>query len=319
MAKQWSDRIGRRLKLRDLHIMLAVASSGSMGKAASDLAVSQPAISKAIADLEEALGVRLLDRSPQGIQPTIYGRALLKCGTAVFDDLQQGVKEIEFLTDPSAGEISIGCSEPLSAGFVSVVINKLSRQYPKATFHVISADPFILRNRELTQRHIDLTIMPITGLAFEQDTAVDFLFDDKHVVLAGGKNKWLRRRNIALADLIDEPWIFPPPDSPVGLYIAAGFRAAGLEPPRARVLSFSVPLHQQLLSTGRFLTTLPSSMVVHNQHLPVKLLPVEFPAISRPVAIMTLKKRTIKPLARLFIECAHLLAEPLTKNKDGGV
>jgi hypothetical protein len=77
MAQQWSDRIGRRLKLRDLHIMLAVANSGSMGKAASDLAVSQPAISKAIADLEDALGVRLLDRSPQGIEPTIYGRALL--------------------------------------------------------------------------------------------------------------------------------------------------------------------------------------------------------------------------------------------------
>jgi DNA-binding transcriptional LysR family regulator len=244
---------------------------------------------------------------------------LLKCGTAVFDDLRQGVKEIEFLADPSAGELSIGCSEPLSAGFVSVVINKLSRQYPKATFHVISADPVILRNRELPQRHIDLAIMPITGLALEQDIAVDFLFDDRHVVLAGGKNKWLRRRNIALADLIDEPWIFPPPDSPVGSYIAAGFRAAGLEPPRAHVLSFSVPLHQHLLATGRFLTTLPSSMVVHNQHLPLKLLSVKFPAVSRPVAIVTLKKRTIKPLARLFIDCAHSLAEPLAKNKDSGV
>src|SRR6202011_2031335 len=102
------------------------------------------------------LGVRLLDRSPQGIEPTIYGRALLKCGTAVFDALRQAVKEIEFLADPSAGELSIGCTEPLFAGFVSVVINNLSRQYPKATFRVMSADPVILRDRELPQRHIDL-------------------------------------------------------------------------------------------------------------------------------------------------------------------
>ena len=142
--------------------------------------------------------------------------------------------------------------------------------------------------------------MPITGLALEQDTAVDFLFDDRHVVLAGGNNKWIRRRNIALADLIDEPWIFPLPDTPVGSYIAAGFHAAGLEPPRAHVLSFSVPLHQHLLSTGRFLTTLPLSMVVHNQHLPLKLLSVKFPAVSRPIAIVTLKNRILKPLARLF-------------------
>jgi DNA-binding transcriptional LysR family regulator len=314
MAKQWSDRIGRRLKLRDLHVMLAVANSGSMGKAASDLAVSQPAISKAIADLEDALGVPLLDRSPKGIEPTIYGRALLKCGTAVFDDLRQGVKEIEFLADPSAGELTIGCTEPLSAGFVSVVVNKLSMQYPKATFHVISADPVSLRNRELRQRHIDLALMPITGLALEQDIAVDPLFDDRHVVLAGGKNQWIRRRNIALADLIDEPWILPPPDTPVGSYIAAGFRAAGLEPPRAHVFTFSVPLYQHLLSTGRFLTTLPSSMVVHNRHLPLKLLPVKFPVVSRPVAIVTLKNRTLKPLARLFIDCARSLAEPLAKS-----
>src|ERR1700731_3048638 len=98
---QWNERIGRRLKLRDLHILLAVAKSGSMGKAASDLAVSQPAVSKAIADLEHTLGVRLLDRGPQGVEPTIYGRALLKCGLTVFDDLKQGVKELEFLADPT--------------------------------------------------------------------------------------------------------------------------------------------------------------------------------------------------------------------------
>jgi DNA-binding transcriptional LysR family regulator len=313
MAKQWSDRVGRRLKLRDLHVLLAVANSGSMGKAASDTAVSQPAISKAIADLERTLGVRLLDRSPHGIEPTIYGHALLRCATAVFDDLQQGVKEIEFLTDPSAGELSIGCSEPLSAGFVSVVISKLSRQYPNATFRVVSADPVTLRNRELPQRRIDLALIPTTGLALESDTAVDVLFDDRHVVLAGGKNKWLRRRDIALTELIDEPWILPPPDSPVGSYIAAGFRAAGLEPPRAHVLTFSVPLHQHLVLAGRFLTTLPLSMVIYSQHLPLKVVSVKFPAIARPIAIVTLKNRTLTPLARIFIDCARIVAAPLAK------
>src|ERR1043165_4876433 len=103
--RDWGDRIGRRVKLRDLHILLAVAKLGSMGKAAAELAVSQPAISKAIADVEHAVGLRLLERGPRGIEPTMYGRALLKCGTAVFDELRQGVKELEFLTDPGAGEI----------------------------------------------------------------------------------------------------------------------------------------------------------------------------------------------------------------------
>src|SRR5215211_6686883 len=123
---QWSDRVGRRLKLRDLHILLTVAKSGSMGKAATELAISQPSVSKAIADAEHAIGLRLLDRGPRGIEPTIYGRALLKCGTAVFDELRQGVKELEFLIDPAAGELRIGCTETMAAGFASSVSGHLS-------------------------------------------------------------------------------------------------------------------------------------------------------------------------------------------------
>jgi molybdenum-dependent DNA-binding transcriptional regulator ModE len=113
---QWSDRIGRRLKLRDFHILLAVAKAGSMGKAVAELAISQPSISKAIADIEHAVGLRLLDRSPHGIQPTIYGSALLKCGVAVFDELRHGIKELDFLTDPHSGELRIGCTETMAAG-----------------------------------------------------------------------------------------------------------------------------------------------------------------------------------------------------------
>src|SRR3982074_3076673 len=111
ITMQWTDRVGRRLKLRDLHILLAVAKSGTMGKAATDLAISQPSVSKAIADVEHAIGLRLLGRGPHGIEPTIYGRALLKCGVAVFDELRQGVKALEFLADPTAGELRVACRE----------------------------------------------------------------------------------------------------------------------------------------------------------------------------------------------------------------
>jgi DNA-binding transcriptional LysR family regulator len=318
MSKQWSDRIGRRLKLRDLHILLAVGHSGSMGKAASNLAVSQPAVSKAISDLEYVLGVRLFDRSPQGIEPTMYGRALLKCGVAVFDDLRQGVKELEFLTDPAAGEVTIGCTEPLAAGFVAVVIDRLSPQYRNAVFKVIASDAVTLYNRELRGRSIELALVPMTGLALEKDTDVEVLFDDPHVVLAGTKSKWTRRRNISLTDLINEPWVLPPWDTSVGLYISEAFRTAGLEPPRPHVLTFSIPLHLHLLATGRFLTALPLSMLVHSRHLSLKPVPVEFPARSRLIGIVTLKNRTLSPLARLFVDGAREVGNSLGKRPPGG-
>src|ERR1700746_3241735 len=112
----WSERIGNRIKLRELHILPAVAKAGSMGKAAAELAVSQPGVSKGVSDLEYSLRVRLFDRRPHGVEPTPHGRALLDCGLAVFDDLRRGVATLEFLSDPAAGELRLRCTAPPRAG-----------------------------------------------------------------------------------------------------------------------------------------------------------------------------------------------------------
>ena len=137
----WTDRIGRRIKLRDLHILLAVAKAGSMGRAAAELAMSQPVVSKAIADLEHVLGVSLLDRSARGAEPTIYGRELLRCSVSVFDELRHGVEALQFLSDQSGGELHFGCTEGGAAGFVPAVIDALVAKYPQLRFNVETADP----------------------------------------------------------------------------------------------------------------------------------------------------------------------------------
>src|SRR5205085_7822801 len=141
---QWTDRIGRRLKLRDLHILLAVAQAGSMSRAADRLAISHPVVSKTIADLEHALGVRLLDRTAQGTEPTSYGRALLTCGTVVFDELRRGVQEIAFLSDPTVGELHIGGSAPWVEGLVPAVIARLTQRHPRIKFQVTDSTATVL-------------------------------------------------------------------------------------------------------------------------------------------------------------------------------
>src|SRR5215212_11219617 len=133
---RWNDRIGRRIKLSDLHILLAVAQCGSMAKAANELAVSHPVVSRAISELEHALGVRLLERTPHGVELTVYGRAMLSRSHAAFDELRQGVKDIEFLADPTTGEVRIGTTPPLAASFVSAIIDRLSQRHPRIVFHV---------------------------------------------------------------------------------------------------------------------------------------------------------------------------------------
>jgi len=307
------DRKLHRLKLSDLRIFHAVAQRGGMAKAAAHLSISQPAVSKAIAGLEHTLGVRLLERHPQGVDPTMYGRALLKGGLAVFDELQQSVAEIGFLADATAGELRIGCTEPLAAGFIPEIIDALSVRHPRVTFDVVAADPVTLMERELRQRRIELAINPIPGLNIGNDIDVEVLFDDRQVVMAGAQNKWIGRRNVRLADLLDEPWLVPPPGSIIGISIAEAFRVSGLEMPRARVVTFSIPLGYQLLSRGRFLAMLPISMARLGRHVPLAILRVGIPGIARPTAIMTLKKRTLSPLAQLFIQEVRRLAKQVAK------
>ena len=154
------DRTLRRLKLSDLRLFHAVVQWGGMAKAAAHLHISQPAVSKAIATLEQTLGVRLLERHSQGVEPTQFGRALLKGGIAVFDELKQSVKEIAFLADPTAGELRVGCTEPLAAGLVPTVIDRILREHPRVVFHVVTADPATLMERELRARNIDVAIAP---------------------------------------------------------------------------------------------------------------------------------------------------------------
>src|SRR3954451_560741 len=123
------ERVERRLKLHDMRVLMSVVQAGSMSKAAERLGTAQPALSRSIAELEHALGVRLLDRSPRGVEPTAYGRALVKRGVAVFDELRQGVKDIEFLADPTAGELHIGTSESIAADPVLAIIDRLSADF----------------------------------------------------------------------------------------------------------------------------------------------------------------------------------------------
>jgi DNA-binding transcriptional LysR family regulator len=312
---QLSDRIGRRMKLQDLHILMTVVQAGSMGKAAERLNTTQPNVSRSIAELEHALGVRLLDRNRQGVVPTEYGRALLDCGVAVFDDLRQFVKNIEFLADPATGEVRIGSNTFLAATFVSAVIKRLSQRYPRIVFHVVTGDDMDTLHRELNERNVDLLIARRVASFAEEKFGFEVLYDDSYVVVAGGQSPWVRRRSIALAELVNEPWLLPPPERALGPVFLEAFRASGLDYPRTAVFTVLPEMRINLLTTGRFLTIVPMSVLRFSKRPEIKVLPVELQHARAPIGIVTLKNRTLSPVAQLFIHNAREVAKPLARRK----
>jgi|SRR5215472_5755306 len=310
---QLDDRIGRRMKLHDLNVLMAVAQAGSMNKAARQLHTTQPAISRSISQLEHALGVRLLDRKRQGVELTEYGRALFDGGTAVFDDLRRAVKTIEFLADPTVGEIRIGANEAIVAGLLPTVYGQLHRRHPGVAIRVTQPATIQQQLHELRERNVDLVLGRIPKL-IEPDVAVEVLYHDRTVVAAGINNKWARRRRIKLTDLADEPWTVPHPDTLIGSLVAEAFRSSGLPYPPKGVAMGSIHLHSALIASGPFVGTFPGSVLKFGTNLPpLKVLPVELPIAPWPVGIMSVKNRTLSPAARLFVDFARDVTKPLTK------
>ena len=312
---RWNDRIGRRIKLSDLHILLAVAESGSMAKAANDLAVSHPAVSRSVRELEHTLGVRLLERNARGITLTEFGRALLNRSHAAFDELRQGVKEIEFLADPTAGELLIGSTAPLAASFVSIVIEQLHRRYRQMAFHVVTASADSLQ-RDMDERNLDLLILRKFGTFAEDRVNFEVLYDNPYFVATGAKNPWARRRHVELAELLDELWVVPPAGTRFGELVRDVFRAKGLPCPRAAVVAHSLETIVNLLGTGCYLAIHPESVLTFPAKHPfIRKVPVELPIVSGPIGILTLKNRVLSPAVQLFIEAAREVAKPLARRK----
>jgi DNA-binding transcriptional LysR family regulator len=312
---QWADRIGRRIKLRDLHVLHAVAQAGSMTKAAGDLAISVPVVSKAIAELEHTIGVPLFDRSPKGVEPTAYGRALLRRGLVAFDELRQGVREIEFLANPMVGEVRVASTGPLAASFVAGIIDRHSRRYPRVVFHPTVGDAETLRHA-LAERNVDLVVGRRFGALADEELDFERLYDNPYAVMAGVKSPWIRRKKVGLADLMHEPWVLPSPDSAVGSFLGEAFRAQGLDFPRVAVVAFAYEVRVSLLATNRYLTILPESALrFPATHPLIKMVPVELSLRPMPIGISTLKNRTLSPVAQRFIDSAREMAKPLAKEK----
>jgi DNA-binding transcriptional LysR family regulator len=311
ILQKWENRIGRRIKLRDLHILSVVVQWGSMAKAASQLAMSQPAVSESIASLEATFRVRLLDRNARGVEPTLYAHALLKRGHVVFDELMQGVRDIEFLANPRVGEIRVASGDTSAAGLLVPVIDRLSRRYPEIVVRVVPTSVETLEFPEIRERKADVAVARISKSFVQDELNVEILFDDPSRVVAGALSPWARRRKVSLAELVNETWTFTS-DQVIRDLITEAFKVHGLEAPQDKVSASSMLLRNRLLATGRYLTVLPESVLRYNaKQWSLKALPVDLGMKPMSFTIITLKNRTVSPVVALFVEQVRAVAKTM--------
>jgi DNA-binding transcriptional LysR family regulator len=307
-------RPSRYFRMRDLELLTAISRHGSLAKAAQELAVSQPAVSKAVAELEAGLGVRLLDRNPRGAELTIYGALLLRSADATLSELQQCLRDLDALADPSTGEVRIGAPGPVAAGLLTDAVERFIRLYPRVYIEIVAASTRAGEFRELRERKVDLMVGRMPEKAVPDDVKAELLFVEQRFVVTGMQSQWARRRKVELADLVDAQWIIATPEEADTAFRDA-FQSQGLTPPRPQIIAQPTQLRRNLLASGDFLAILsvPAIRSLEGERLHLKLLPIDLSMLDTPTSVVTMRNRTLSPAVERFIEFLAPVAAALTK------
>ena len=299
--------ITRRITLRELRLFVTAARSGSMSKAASDIGLSQPALSRCITELERTLGVLLFDRTNRGISPTPHGEVLLRRATGVLEELRHAVDELRSLSGASGGDLRIGGTPTMCAGLVPAIMNSVLGDHPQFRFEVAELDARKLAG-ELAARSVDIGIGAqhaagdADGLVFEE------LFDDRLFIVAAARHPLVSKRSIKLEDVARMQWVLPGADAPVTVQLRNEFRKRGLTLSETAVTTMSISVRYNLIGRNNFLTVVyGSALRLGNAPGFVRVLPIDLP-VGISIGILRPRGRTLAPSAEVFAQAARRVA-----------
>lgn len=303
------EHAARRVTLRELRLLLAVARSGSIMKAASEIGLTQPALSKAIGELEATFRVRLFDRSNRGVSVTPQGEILLRRATGIFDELRHAVDELQTLAGADHGELRLGATPAVCAGLLPHVIGTVRHLRPGLRFQVSELETARLAG-DVADRSVDLGIgrePPGSGgdLEFER------LFDDRLFIVAGTRHPLASKKSVKLKETALHPWTLPSKDGAVAMHLEAQFRRQGVSLPDPAVTTMSMLVRYELVAAHAHLTVMYGS-ILRFARLPesIRVLPIDLPA-GIPVGLVRSRNRTLAPSAEALAQAMRDAVRPM--------
>lgn len=297
-------RLPRHLKMSELRVFVAVLEHRSFRKAAAVLHLTQPAITKAIAGMEDTLGFKLFDRVANGVEPTVHGRSFAPRAQAVFDELRRAAQDLALLSSGAVGSLRVGVLPLPAIPFVPVALNHLLDDHPGILVSLVEERETELLDR-LRRRDIELAILRLALVEPEEDLRVDRLFDERLCVVAAHNHPLVGRDNLQWTELLEQRWVLPPADCFFFEHVQRSLDRMHMPMPCHAVeamsiqLQFSMVLHAGMLGFG-----MRSQISFAPGKEFVVRLPFELPVTPTVVAAVSLKTHEPSPLARRFI--AHI-------------
>ncbi len=285
---------------RILHLATA-APRGSLTAAASDLGISQPALSKSLRGFEQSLGVRLLERGRFGVRPTRFGEAVIARGHVIEAEIRGVVEEIAALRRSGSVRVVMGCGPSEATRLLPETLAAFSRRHPEIRVTVLyglneTLMPMVKRGE------IEFALSSIPRTASDPDLSHRILHSDEAAVIARPDHPLARRRSVTPEDLLGQRWVLARRRELERRALDELFLDAGLKPVEAEIETTSAVLLKTLVLQGEFLSFLPREMIHWEEQAGLLVvLPVSAPRWERMVGITARRRGTLTTAAKALV------------------
>ncbi len=278
------------MELRQLRHLVEIVRCASFGKAATNLNITQPALSKSIKNLEDHLGVRLLERYPTGVEPNEYGQVFLDYVTLALTELDRAVEELKEMRGTGRGTIRVGVGTTILKYLMPLAVRRFLEQEGN--------DRILLRQGQrerllplLRLGEIDVMISSVERQLVDSDLHQEIVIEDKLAVVTDRGHPLSGRTGLSLKDLADYRWVLPDVSELEGDRLTTALKAAGLPPPDVVIRTGSSVFMAEILEGSHYLSYLPTALITLDKDF-AHLIPLDVPPIWTEVYIgVTYRRR----------------------------
>jgi DNA-binding transcriptional LysR family regulator len=307
------------LKTHQLALLVHLDEERRLARAAEVVGLTQPAASKLLRQIETTLDVKIFERHARGLVPTCYGEILIRHARLALSELRLAHEEIAALRAGRSGKAAVGTITDPGTTLVPLAIAKVKERHPDTLVH-IEIDSSRELVRRLLQGHLDVVVARMLDAETAEELTYEPLADDEpHAVVASASHPLVGQGAVRLADLIEQPWVLPPPGSLVRDKLAAMFLQEGLPQPSNVVEASSLPLIAMLLTQSRMVVALPETAV--QSYCEAGMLTVlvrNLPLGMGGIGLITRRSSKLAPAAQLMLQALRDLGALMYPGQEPG-
>ncbi|HYD99474.1 MAG TPA: LysR family transcriptional regulator [Alphaproteobacteria bacterium] len=308
MAPDWFLRA--RLKLRHLQLFVALDDQRNLFRAAAQLNMSQPAASKLLGDIEEALGVRLFERLPRGVEPNWYGDIMIRRARIVLAELEQAAGEIAALRAGDSGSVAIGTVMAPAVEIVVDAIEAVRRDHPRLQI-AVEVETSVHLVERVRDGRLDFAIGRIPRGVDPAPFSYDEIGEEEMSIICRHDHPLLGREAGPLAELLDYTWVLQPRGTLLRQRVDALFQSAGLTPPQRVIDSPSVMMATAMVARSNALAVVATALAaLHCTPGRAAILPRPERLSVEPYGLIRLRDRPLSPGAMTLLRAVQALAWP---------